>query len=105
MAEAVLMARAFTDCLGVAVRAALRLVFDRRRCEEEWLVRLFRWPARLQIGSALRRGWPLAPPPCTLINPLAPLSCSIDAVAIRSGSGGIDCPSCGRAGGVCRLPR
>ena len=56
------MARAFTDCLGVAARAAPCLVFDRRRCEEEWL-RLFRWPERLQIGSALRHGWPLAPPP------------------------------------------
>ena len=62
VAEAVLMARAFTDCLGVAARAAPCLVFDRRRCEEEWL-RLFRWPERLQIGSALRHGWPLAPPP------------------------------------------
>ena len=62
VAEAVLMARALTDCLGVAARAAPRLVFNRRPCEEEWL-RLFRWPARLQIGSALRRGWPLAPPP------------------------------------------
>ncbi len=69
MVEAVSMARAFTDWLGVAARVAPR------------------------------------PPPRALINPLAPLSCSIDAVAIRSSSGNINCPSCGGAGGVCRLSR
>ena len=42
------------------------------------------------------------PPPRARVIPLAQLSCSINAVARRSGSGGIDCLSCGGAAGVRR---
>ena len=68
------MARAPTDGLSFATRAAprspralvvplaprLRLVMA--VAEEEWQ-RLCRWPECQQMALALRRRWPLGPPP------------------------------------------
>ena len=42
--------------------------------------RIARWPTRRQVASVLWRGRPLAPP-CALVVPLAPLLCSIAAIA------------------------
>ena len=55
------------------------------------------------LGIVARAASP--PPHCTLVILLALLLCSINAIARSNDSGGIDCPSCGGAAGVCRPPQ